>query len=309
MDTPNGYWMPPAASTVAQSVDDLYFVIFWLCVVFFFIVTGGVVYFAYKYRRRHPDQLASQQIGHNTLLEATWTIIPAILVIWIFVLGFRVYMDLVVAPGDALDYQVTAKQWAWDFRDPDGCSVPGELHVPAGRPVKLTMRSDDVIHSFYVADFRIKQDVLPGRYSSVWFQADKPGTHAIQCTEYCGTSHSNMFAKVVVHTPEEFANRAQTFCKVTVGKEHGEKLYKNQCAACHTIDGNRLVGPSFKGIWGREGKMADGTKVVVDENYIVESIRIPTAKVVEGYPPAMPAFPTLSNDDIASIIEYMKTLK
>jgi cytochrome c oxidase subunit 2 len=118
-----------------------------------------------------------------------------------------------------------------------------------------------------------------------------------------------MFAKVVVHTPEAFANRAQTFCKVTVGKEHGEKLYKNQCAACHTIDGNRLVGPSFKGIWGREGKMSDGSKVIVDENYIVESIRIPTAKVVEGYPPAMPAFPTLTNDDIASIIEYMKTLK
>jgi cytochrome c oxidase subunit 2 len=309
MDNSNGLWMPPAASTVAQQVDDLYFIIYWLCVVFFFLVAGGVVYFAWKYRRQRPDQLATAQIGHNTLLEATWTIIPGILVIWIFVLGFRVYMNLVVAPGDALEYQVTAKQWAWDFRDPDGCTTPGELHVPAGRPVKLLMRSNDVLHSFFVKDFRIKQDVVPGRYSQVWFQADKPGEHVVQCTEYCGTSHSNMFAKVIVHPPEAYAKKAETFCKVVVGKEHGEKLYKTQCAACHTLDGNRLVGPTFKGLWGREEKIVGMAPVLVDENYIVESIRVPTAKVVEGYPPAMPAFPTLTDDDIASIIEYMKTLK
>jgi hypothetical protein len=165
METGSSFWMPPPASTFAGDVDDLYFFIYWLNVFFFLVIAGGTVLFAWKYRRRHPDQLASQQMTHNTLIEAAWTIIPTIIVIGIFAWSFKVYMTLQVAPANAPEYKVVGKQWAWEFTEPDGCQTYGELHVEADKPVKLLMRSEDVIHSFYVPDFRIKQDVIPGRYT------------------------------------------------------------------------------------------------------------------------------------------------
>lgn len=309
METGSSFWMPPQASTYAQGVDDLYYFIFWLCVFFFAVIAGGTVLFGWKYRRKSPEQLATAQMTHNTAIEAAWTIIPTLIVIGIFAWSFKVYMTIQVAPANAPEYRVVGKQWAWEFTDPDGCSTPGELHVPAGQPVKLLMRSEDVIHSFYVPDFRVKQDVIPGRYTGIWFQADKPGKHQIYCTEYCGTSHSNMLGQVLVHTPEEWAARKTTFCSEKATPEKGEKLYKSLCAACHTIDGNRLVGPSFKGIFGREEKLVGGATIKVDENYLVESIRNPTAKVVDTYPPAMPPWPNLTDGDIDAIIMYLKTVK
>jgi cytochrome c oxidase subunit 2 len=309
METGSSFWMPPPASTFAGDVDDLYFFIYWLNVFFFLVIAGGTVLFAWKYRRRHPDQLASQQMTHNTLIEAAWTIIPTIIVIGIFAWSFKVYMTLQVAPANAPEYKVVGKQWAWEFTEPDGCQTYGELHVEADKPVKLLMRSEDVIHSFYVPDFRIKQDVIPGRYTSLWFQAPKPNAagHQVFCTEYCGTSHSDMLAKIKVHTPEEMQKRE--WCQVKADAATGEKLFKALCAACHTIDGNRLVGPSMKGLFGKEEKLVGGATVKVDENYIVESIRVPTAKVVDTYPPAMPPFPQLKDAEIDAIIMYIKTLK
>lgn len=309
METGSSFWMPAQASTFAGDVDDLYFFIYWLCVFFFLVIAGGTVLFAWKYRRRRPDQLASAQITHNTLIEAAWTIIPTIICIGIFAWSFKVYMGLQVAPADASEYKVVGKQWAWEFTEPDGCQTYGELHVPADKPVKLLMRSEDVIHSFYVPDFRIKQDVIPGRYTGLWFQAPKANAkgHQVFCTEYCGTSHSDMLAKIVVHTPEEMEKKA--WCETKADAATGEKLFKALCAACHTIDGNRLVGPSFKGLFGRDEKLTGGATVKVDENYIVESIRNPTAKVVDTYPPAMPPFPQLKDKEIDAIIMYIKTLK
>ena len=309
MDNGSSIWMPPQASTVAKSVDDLFDFILWLNIISFAMIAIGTVYFAWKYRRKTPDQLATAQIPHNTIAELSWTIIPGILVMWVFVWGFQVFLDLHMAPADSLEYRVKASQRKWEITEPDGCYTPGALHVPAGKPIKLLMHSEDVLHSFFVKDFRIKQDVIPGRYASVWFQADKPGQHHIFCTEYCGTSHSDMLATVYVHTAEEMAKKDETWCKSEPTVERGQMLYTSLCSACHSNDGRRIVGPTFKGLYGRDEKLTTGETVNVNENYIVESIRDPQAKIVDGYPPAMPAFPQLKTGDIDALINYMKTLK
>lgn len=309
METGSSFWMPAQSSTFAADVDNLYFFIYWLCVFFFVIIAGGTVLFAWKYRRKHKDQLASAQLTHALAWEAAWTIVPTILVVIIFAWAFRVYMDMQVAPGNAVEYKVVAKQWAWEFTEPDGCQTYGELHVEADKPVKLLMRSEDVIHSFFVPDFRIKQDVLPGRYTGLWFQAPKANAqgHQLYCTEYCGTSHSDMLGRVFVHTAEEMASKP--WCTIKASPASGEKIFKNLCAPCHSPGDNRLVGPPMKGLFGRDEKLVGGATVKVDENYIIESIRNPTAKVVDTYPPAMPPFPQLKDAEIDAIIMYIKTLQ
>jgi cytochrome c oxidase subunit 2 len=272
------------------------------------------VFFAARYRRRGEAPRLTPGLTHNTLLEVTWIVIPLILVGILFVWGFKGFLRLSVVPKDAMEIKVTGQKWFWSFMYPEGASTINELVVPAGKPVKLLMSSQDVIHSFYVPDFRIKRDVLPNRYSIAWFEAPNVGEHNLFCAEYCGTSHSAMIGKVRVVGEREFQEWLTTTMMTGKGMnpaEFGAKLYVSKtCATCHSIDGRAMNGPSFQGVFGHEVTLADGSKVTVDENYIRESILNPQAKVVLGFEPIMPTFQGLvQNHEIDALIAFIKSLQ
>lgn len=310
------YWMPDQASTVAGGVDSMYYAILGLSIICFVAITVAVVYFVMKYRYRkgvHEKPLPSPT--HNDSLEITWTIIPSIIVVIIFVLGWEGYINMATPPKQALEIKVTAQKWSWSFSHKAGVGEnvsDQELHVPVNRPVRLVMTSQDVLHSFWVPAFRVKQDVVPARYTYLWFTATRPGEYRLYCTEYCGKDHSQMKTKVVVHP----AGGYETYLEMKVEEDNnmppaelGKKKYP-LCEACHSIDGSARTGPSFKGLFGREETLIDGSKVMVDENYLRESILDPTAKIVQGYQPVMPTFKgQLSDKQIDGLIEYIKSLK
>ena len=305
-------FMPPGASTVAAEVDLLYYFIYWVSVFFFIVITVGTLWFAIRYRRK-PGETSrlTPGITHHLGLEVFWTVIPTILMFVIFVWGFRSFMHLMVIPGNAMEIKVDAKQWDWYFKYNEGIVSPNKLVVPVGKPIKLLMKSRDVIHSFYIPDYRVKWDVVPNRYSSLWFEALEPGEHDIFCTEFCGNDHSRMIARVHALTPEAYARWLKEAGGIRKGEtceEFGKRLYvENGCNACHTVDGSPSVGPSWKGIWGSLGKLADGSTVKVDENYIRESILEPEKKIVKGYKPQMSSFAGLLDDEaIGCLIEFIK---
>lgn len=308
---PGTFFMPAQASTFAASVDGLYYFIFWLCVAFFFVIMGLMAYFVVSYRKR-PGAPKVKQISHNTPLEVAWSVIPLLLVVVIFMWGFRGFMEMRVIPRNAYQVNVTARKWSWSFEHPNGLKEMGELHVPVDTPVKLIMTSEDVIHSFFVPTFRIKQDVVPGRYTTQWFQSNSTGPQQVFCTEYCGKDHSVMYAKVIVQGQKEFE-------KFLIDAEKddrpltevGQSVYqKSGCMGCHSIDGTAVVGPTFKGLFGRQENITGGTTVAVDENYLRESILEPQAKVVAGFQPVMPTFKgVLSDRQVDGLIEYIKTIK
>jgi cytochrome c oxidase subunit 2 len=305
------FWFPEQASTFGTDVDFTFHFILYISYFFFALVVALMVYFAYRYRYRdgvHPGRA----VDHSLKLEMSWTILPTLLSAVMFVLGFRGFIDMRTPPKDTFDVQVTGRKWAWSFQYPNGASSD-VLHVPVNRKVKLVMTSDDVIHSFYVPAFRIKQDVVPGRYTTQWFETTTTGQFQVYCTEYCGTKHSDMLAKVVVHSADDFQKWTEDSADVFKGKtlaQAGEVLMKaNACFGCHSVDGAKLVGPTFKGLYGRQEELANGDKVQVDEDYLRESIVNPMAKVVAGYPPAMPTFQgRFKEKELTAIIEYLKTV-
>lgn len=303
--------LPEQMSTFAHYTDDLFLFITALCLIFFVGITLTMVAFVVKYRKRSDNDVTPVIKGNHTL-EIVWSVIPGLLFIVIFAWGFIGWSQLNVVPPDALNVRVNGQKWSWSFTYPEGFTT-GDLVVPAGRPIKLTMSSKDVIHSFFVPEFRIKRDVIPGRYTVMWFEAPGVGEHYVLCTEYCGTSHSKMMAKVRVVPQEEFdewvSSGGGMGDDVPLAKL-GELLYQQRgCVACHSIDGSRLVGPTFKGSYGKEHEFADGSKAVVDDNYLRESILNPGAKIVAGYPPVMPSFQGQLNDkQIDALIEYIKSL-
>ena len=307
------FFMPQQASTVAPLVDDIYYGIYWLSVVLFVGIVAAMLYFVIKHRRKSRTEIPSGP-SHGLVIEVAWTVIPTIIVMIIFVYGFKGYLKMAVAPGDAMEINVTAKKWLWTFTYPNGFVSTGELTVPRDRPVKLIMTSEDVIHSFFVPSFRVKHDIVPGQYSMVWFQAVENGNYPVECTEYCGTGHSAMLATVKVVDPDKYntwLEKAGSADDALPPVALGEKLYTSQaCSTCHSLDGSARVGPSWKGIWGRHEKFQDGSDGVVDENYVRQSILEPQAKIVAGYQPVMPTFKGVLNDkQIVAIIAYMKTLK
>ena len=245
-----------------------------------------------------------------------WTIIPSILLIVIFVYGFVVYKEMRTPPKDALEINVMGKQWLWQFKYNNGKTTLNELYVPEGRPVKLVMISDDVLHSLFVPAFRVKQDLVGGMYTYLWFTPTKTGTYDLFCTEYCGTGHSAMLGKVIVMNPEEYekwekGEKEEKVVAEISPVELGKQLFTQRgCNACHSIDGSPLVGPSFKGVFGRKQTLQDGQEITVDENYTRESLSEPQAKIVKGFQPVMPSFKgMLSDEEISAIIAYLKTLK
>jgi cytochrome c oxidase subunit 2 len=308
-------WMMPSQGTpYAQHVDNVYLFITLVSAFCFFGIAAATLWWAWKYRQRGGVVVKTPYMTHNLALEITWSVIPLLVCVFLFFWGFHGYMNASIPPGDAMEIQVTGKKWLWAFEYPNGTRSIGDLHVPVNKPVKLVMSSEDVIHSFFVPTFRIKQDVLPNRYTELWFHPTEVGVHQAYCAEYCGKSHSDMLARIFVDTPEkynEWLEKGDEQAQKMPLPELGKLVYENRgCAQCHSIDGSRGQGPSFKGIWGQQHKLTDGASVIVDANYIRESILNPQAKVAVGYEPVMPTFQGLLRErEILGVIEYIKTLQ
>lgn len=312
-------WLPEAASEIAPKVDNVLIAVTVISFIFFIIISVTLVVFAVKYRRRTANDRTPGITG-NEPLEIIWTVVPSIILVAIFIHGLVVFNELRTPPEEAVEVTAVGKQWLWQFEYSDGRKTINELNVQQNLPVKMIMRSDDVLHSFFIPAFRVKQDILPGRFTQLWFTPTKVGSFIIFCAEYCGTGHSQMLGRVNVMSPEAFARwegkggadtASAGVSSSLPAHERGEKLYKNRgCNACHSIDGSSGIAPTFKGVFGRIEKLIDGSEVRADENYLIESIYEPQAKMVAGYEPVMPSFKgILSESEVSDIIEYVKTLK
>ena len=305
------FLLPPGSSTVSGDVDRLFYFILAVTIFFFVLVVALTIYFTVKYRRKGEVEKTAG-IDKNIPLEIAWTAVPLILVIIIFAIGFKVFIIQSVAPGDSIEVKVTGQQWLWTFTYPDGSNSTNDLVVPVNKSIKLLMSSRDVIHGFYVPDFRIKLDVVPNHYTVMWFKAPKTGDHDIFCTQYCGTGHSSMLGKVKVVSETDYAQWLKTQAAPATGSpvELGKQLYQSKgCSACHTIDGSPSVGPTWKGVYGSTVPLSNGSSVKADENYIRESILVPGAKIVKGFPNVMPTFQgTLKDTEIDALVGYIKSL-
>jgi cytochrome c oxidase subunit II len=301
--------IPEQASTVAGQVDALFLFLVAFSVFFSGLIFLLVLVFAIKYRRRSEAE-RPKAIHGSLLLEALWTVVPLGIALVIFVWGAYLYFVISRPPAAAMEVYVVGKQWMWKLQHPTGQREINELHVPIHRPVKLTMTSEDVIHSFYVPAFRVKADVVPGKYTSVWFEATKTGEYHLFCAEYCGTSHAVMGGRIVVMEPVEY----ERWLAGGVGEESlpaaGEKLFgRLGCNTCHRSDGSGR-GPSLVGKFGRTEKLTSGEAIAVDESYLRESILNPQAKITAGYPPIMPTFKGLvTEDQLVQLLAYVKSLK
>ncbi|MBK8941104.1 MAG: cytochrome c oxidase subunit II [Polyangiaceae bacterium] len=310
-----GYWLPRQNGAYSEQFDWAWSFYIWVCVIFFVIVIGPMTYFAFKYKRKSETEKTSP-IDHHLQLEIVWTAIPTALLMYMFWVGFKLYADTQIAPNDAMTVQVTGAMYNWKFQYPDG-TVTQELELPKDRPVKLVLSSVDTIHSFFVPEFRLKADVVPNLYTTMWFHPTKETDTAVQCAEYCGNGHSTMYSRVLV-MPSGDAGAEGTFENwLANGGEKsslsplalGTKKYGQLCKSCHTLDGSKSVGPSFKGLFGKTESLADGSTVTVDENYIKESIVNPGAKIVQGYQNQMPSMAYLKDKDIEGIITFIKEQK
>ncbi len=323
------FWMPKAVNAAADESDLMFYSVLGLSIFFFVAIAAIVIYFCIKYRHR-PGHKAEPSSAHNDALEITWTVIPTIIVVFLFYFGWRSYIRVVTPPQKAVEIQVLAWRWNWQFTHSNGVT-DSDLHVPVNTPVRLVMTSKDVLHSFYAPAMRVKQDVVPRRYTYAWFIATKPGTYRLTCAEYCGTNHSQMAclendpdtqaclrrAVVVVHEPGEYerylADKASESNQDPV--KFGASLYeKKGCSACHTVDGTPRVGPTWKSPdWGQEIEMSDGHKTKMDENYLRKSMEYPQAEARKhdpAYPPSMPSMlGQLKEKEIQALIAYIKSLK
>lgn len=341
--------IPIQGSEVAPYWDGLYGFLVWLSVFFFVLVVGGMIYFIFTYP--YKKGVKTQYITGSHLLEAIWIGIPTLLLMVIFTWGYSVYRKMVHAPSDAYEIRVIGKQWLWTFQYDNGRTTVGDVFVPVNRPVKLIMTSEDVLHGFFVPNFRVKQDVVPGMYTSLYFTATVPGKHQVYCTEYCGTSHSGMLAKVVALDEAQWIqwNRGKDIKDVPLAGSESQQLSKAEgdnrsagqekdsaegfsrsshiakltlvdqgkavhhskgCANCHTLDDSTKIGPSFKGLYGRQVELVDGRILKADENYIRSHIETPSQFLVKGFSPVMPTFKGLINEsEMGALMAFIKSLK
>jgi cytochrome c oxidase subunit II len=300
---------PESASTMASRVDALYFFLLAVSAFFSILIAGLIVFYAVKYRRRSPDAVGVNVSG-GLALELTWTIVPLIITMVIFVWGASVFFAMSRPPAETLNVYVVGKQWMWKFQHLDGQREINELHVPVGRAVKLIMTSEDVIHDVFVPAFRVKADVLPGRYTNIWFQPTKPGRYHLFCAEYCGTRHSGMIGEVVVMDPTGYQAWLSGGTAQGSLASAGEKLFQDlACNTCHRPDAQGR-GPILQGLFGKTQTLEGGGTIVVDEAYIRESILNPGAKITAGFQPIMPAFQGLvTEEQLLELIEYVKSLQ
>jgi len=301
-------FFPQQASAQAGQVDAIYFFMVAVTAFFSILIAGLVVAFAIKYRRRHRDEVG-YAIHGSLALELLWTVIPFFIVMVMFVWGAKVFFDMYRPPAGAMEIYVVGKQWMWKVQHMDGQREINELHVPVGRPVKLIMGSEDVLHSYYIPAFRVKADVIPGRYNELWFTATKAGTYRLFCAEYCGTKHSGMVGSVVALEPQDF----QAWLSGGKASESpvaaGEKLFQDlTCNTCH-MTASQGRGPVLTNLFGKPVELQDGSKVVADEGYLRESIVNPQAKIVAGFQPIMPTFQGLvTEEQLLQLISYVRSL-
>ena len=332
-----GIGMPEPVSTYAHEVDGLWNFVTYVSIFFTVLNLGLMIWFAYKYRQRNRDEKPHGHT-HNTTLEVTWSVIPLIIVMAIFVWGFRGYLNMATPPANSYEILATAWRWAWEFTYPNGAKSQ-HLHVPADRPVRIVLESRDVIHAFFVPEFRTKRDVVPGRYNKVWFQVDSKRANVtfdgvikerkvtvdgateteyfdsgaaqfpLYCAEYCGTNHSKMNRTVYVHTQEGFDAWMSKASRWWIGLspvEHGERLYSRKgCNACHSLDGSRGNGPSFKNLFGYEQALKDGSVQIADEAFLREAILYPNSQGIAGYQPVMPKF-NFKESEVSALIAFIK---
>ena len=308
----------PAASANAEALDSLY-IFYWVLVGVAFIGTmAAQAYFMMKYKKPATGHNKTSAITHNGKLEFIWSAIPTALFLVLFAWGEIEYMKQATPPADAIDVRVTGQKWYWkiDYPAVKGASLKNELIVPVGVPMRLTMTSQDVLHSFYIPAFRLKKDVIPGRYTVLWFEATKEGEFPLFCTEYCGDEHSSMVGRVLVVSKEKYAEVLAERSKLEKNQgesmvDYGARVFdRGGCASCHTLTGEVKTGPSFKGVYGKTETLASGATQVVDDNYIRESVLEPNAKIVQGFGPQMPSFAGQFNDEqIAALIEFIKAQK
>ncbi len=304
-------FLPPGRSTFAGTHDGLYNFVLWMSVFWLVLIAGLLVYFVIKYRRKSPHDVPEGPT-HSTAIELGWTLPPLILVMIIFVWGFRGFRDMNQAPNGAYQVIVNASKWNWSFTYGEGANA-SQLHVPVDTPISLVLTSSDVIHSFFVPEFRVKKDAVPGRYNKAWFQATQVGEYNLFCTEYCGKSHSQMISKVVVHTKEDYAVWLEKQMRWWEGEKPadvGMKVYTQRgCKQCHSLDGVDGDGPSWKDLFGSTRSFADGTTRVADEDYIRESILNPGSQVVAGFDNVMPTFQgQIKDPEVTGVIEYLKSI-
>jgi cytochrome c oxidase subunit 2 len=301
-------FFPQVASEQAGQIDALYFFLVAVTAFFMALIAILVVVFAVRFHRKHGDEVG-EAIHGSLALELLWTIIPLGITMVMFVWGAQVFFHLTRPPKGAMEIYVVGKQWMWKAQHKDGAREINELHVPVGRPVKLIMGSEDVIHSFFVPDFRVKADVIPGRYNTMWFTATKPGRYHLFCTQYCGTKHSAMIGWVTAMPDADY----QTWLSGGSGggtmAENGAKLFQDlNCANCHLENGQGR-GPVLKGVYGKPVTLSTGQTVAVDDAYIRESILDPQAKIVAGFQPLMPTFKGLvTEEQLLQLIAYIKSL-
>ena len=312
LDPSTTYQLPEAFSAAALDYDNIYYAMYWFSLVFTVVITVATLWFVVKYKRKKGDKL--EPPGNVTVLEITWTVIPVLFIVVLFHVGFKGYVSQAVPYESATEIRVRGTRWKWEFEYPNGMRENGVLEVPVNKPVKLILSSDDVIHSFYLPAFRLKKDAVPGMYSSISFLPNTVGEAQVFCAEYCGTSHSGMLATLKVVKQEEFDDYMKKGPQLPEGltmAQWGEKLFaQNNCNTCHSRDGSKSPGPSFKGLYGRDEMMGTPSNMMVkiDDGYIKESIQKPQAKIVMGYTAVqMPQF-GLSDLQVDALIAYLKTL-
>ncbi|MDO8494210.1 MAG: cytochrome c oxidase subunit II [Deltaproteobacteria bacterium] len=309
----------PQASTVAPDVDRLFDFILWTSIISFIIIVFGKLFFLIRFsRKRVPENQTAYITGH-TATELGVAAFLTVLVMVIFYWGWVDYKNMRSAPRGAMEINIVGKQWLWEMHYNNGRTLTNELVVPLGKPVKLIMTSKDVLHSFYVPNFRIKQDLIPNTYTSVWFEATQVGEHQIFCAEYCGAAHSGMLAKVRVLEPDDFEAWEVGYEKGTKPgtekqkplAETGKELFAAKgCSACHSVDGKPGLGPSHFKVFGRTEELTTGETITVDENYVRESIMEPNKKTVKGFAPVMPTFQgQLNEEELNALIAYLKSLQ
>ncbi len=304
----NSALFPREASTIAPWMDALYFFLLAITAIGLMLVVAIVTTFSLRYRKSvHP---VATQIEGSTLLEATWTIIPLGLFLICFVWGALLYFRIYNPPANSMNIYIVGKQWMWKAEHPGGQHEINALHVPIGQPIQLTMISQDVFHSFSIPDFRIKREVIPGRYSTVWFQATTPGTYHIFCTQYCGTNHSVMIGEVTAMTPDDYKKWTEGSTSGMSLAQNGERLFASMgCNACHS--GTAAArGPNLAGAYGSQLQLANGQTVQVNEAYLRDAILNPSQHITAGYAPIMPTYQgQISEDGLIDIVEYLKGLK
>ncbi len=305
-------FFPEQASSIAAKLDGFVLTLVGLSFVFSIIVAALIVYFAAKYRWSDPDVDRSNPMNENTMLELSWSFVPLVISLTVFAWSAQVYFEIYTPPADTINLSVVGKQWMWKIQHPDGQREVNELHIPVNRPVKLTMTSQDVIHSFFIPAFRIKQDVLPGRFTTMWFEATQTGEYHLFCAEYCGAEHAFMIGRVYVLEPSEYEQwlREGSRDGLVDASVDGESLFNQKgCISCHQLDGDDGLGPNLIGVFNQEVELETGEVLIRDEEYIRESIINPQAKIVAGFPPIMPTFEEqLTSEELLMLVDYIESL-